>query len=208
MVRMLREVQTVKGGIMRVFRFLTFAGILIFACGTVRADDISVYFFSPGSSNQAVGSNFTVNVLANIPEDPGLVDFGFNLVWDQSMMQLTNVSGGTGPFDIWNWDPSGSIAGVLFPTDNSPASEYGSGILLAALDFKCLGEGTSMLSISDSGLFYGPDTDGNGGPLLGYTVTEGSVTQIPSPIPEPCTMILLLSGGLTGLAYLRKMART
>jgi len=191
---------------MKILRLLIVAGILIFACGTALADDLNLYF-SPANSNQAVGSSFTINILADIQQTPGLVDYGFDLVWDDSLMQLTNVGGTGSPFDVF-WDSVTEITGLLSPTPTSPPSEYGTGILLATLDFKCLQLGTSPLNISvdDPTLlvqgFYGPSTDPTAGPgpLLSFTVTPGSVTQ---GVPEP-NSILLLSSGLIGLAIWTK----
>jgi len=202
MVCLLRYVQIKKGEIMRLFRFLIVAGILIFACSTALAD-ISVYF-SPDDSYQAVGSSYKIDILADIPQNPGLVDFGFNLVWDESMMRLNDVSGTGSPWDIlWDSTTPESITGFLFPTPTSPPSESGSGVLLAILDFTCLQEGSSTLGIGldptlvGLGLqgFYGPD-----GSSLNFEVTEGEVTQ---GVPEPGS-IVLLSSVLAGLALWMK----
>jgi hypothetical protein len=191
---------------MRISRFLTVAGILLVACCTALAEPISVYF-SPGSSYKAVGSNFTISILADIPQDPGVVDFGFNLVWDKSMMQLNDVSGASSPWEIlWDSGTPESITGLLFPTLNSPESVFGSGTLLATLYFNCLQEGTSTLNIAlDPDLFaiglqgfYGPD-----GSALDFTVTEGSVEQGTQTVPEPSTL-MLLPPALIGLAVWRK----
>lgn len=191
---------------MKRFKFLTVAGILVLACGAALADPVRVYF-NPADSYQGVGSSFDISILADIPQDPGLVDFGFNLGWDQSMMQLNNVTGTGSPWDIL-WDPGtpASITGLLFPTPTSPASESGSGVLLANLEFTCLREGSSTLDIAlDSGLvaqglqgFYDP----TGSPLA-FTVTAGSVDQGTAALPEP-NSILLLSTGVIGLAFWRK----
>lgn len=197
---------------MRILRFLMVAGLLLFTCGTALAD-IHVYF-GPGASYQTVGSSFQIDIVADIPQNPGLVTFGFNLLWDKSMMQLADVNGTGSPWDIlWDSGTPESITGFLYPTPTSPPSEYGSGVLLATLYFKCLQEGTSTLGIGlDPDLlalglqgFYGPDTSvdptGGVGALLDFTVTEGSVTQV--PVPEP-SAILLLSSVLVGLAVWTK----
>lgn len=192
---------------MKIFKLLTVAVILILCCGTALAD-ISVYF-SPADSTHPAGSSFTIGILADIPQDPGLVAYGFNLLWDDSKMQLKDVNGIGSPFDIlWDVGTPMEITGLLFPTPTSPASEFGDAILLANLDFKCLQEGFSGLSIdTDPGLvalglqgFYGPDPTA---PPIDFTVTDGSVTQSPSVAPEPST-ILLIPAGLAGLAFWRK----
>ena len=189
---------------MKISKLLIVVAILILACGSALAD-VSVYF-SPSDSYKSVGSSFTISILADIPQDPGLVDFGFNLVWDPSMMQLVDVNGTGSPWDIlWDSGTPESITGLLFPTPTSPASESGSGVLLAKLDFTCLQEGSSALDIAlDPDLFalglqgfYDPT-----GAPLDFTVTPGSVTQGVTA-PEPSS-ILLLSAGLAGFAFRRK----
>lgn len=194
---------------MKRFKVLIAAGILILACGAVSADPVSVYF-SPSDSYQAVGSNFDASILADIPQNPGLVDFGFNLAWNESMMQLTSVTGTGSPWDIlWDSGTPESITGFLFPTPTSPASESGSEILLASLSFKCLQQGSSTLGVAlDPDLFalglqgfYGPD-----GLPVDFSVTAGSVTQGQVGVPEPSSL-LLLSAGLIGLAFSAKRMR-
>lgn len=191
---------------MKKFNFLTVAGILMLACGTALGDPIRVYF-NPADSYQGVGSSFDISILADIPQNPGLVDFGFNLGWNQSMMQLNNVSGTGSPWDIlWDSGSPESITGFLFPTANSPSSESGSGILLANLEFTCLQEGSSTLYIAlDSALvaqglqgFYDPT-----GSPLDFTFTPGSVDQGLAEVPEPSS-VLLLSAALIGLAFWKK----
>lgn len=185
---------------MRTLKFFVFAVILILACGTAVADPINVYF-SPLDSYQAVGSNFTISVQADIPDNPGLVAYSFNLLWNDSMMRLNNVNGTGSPWDVlWDAGTPQSITGLLFPTPTSPISEAGAGVLLANLDFTCLQEGSSGLSIGmDSSLaevglqgFYGPN-----GEWLDYTVTDGEVDQ-GVVVSEPSS-ILLLPAGILGL---------
>ena len=191
---------------MRIFKYLTLALILILACSTALADPVQVYF-SPSGSDQIVGSTFTIKILANIPADPGLVDFGFNLLWDNSLMRLDGVTGTDSQWDIlWDVGTPESVTGLLFPTPTSPVSVSGSGLILANLSFTCLGEGSSTLNIATDpelvalGLqgFYGPD-----GQALDAAVTSTTVDQGTASVPEP-SALLLLPAGLLGLRLWRK----
>lgn len=191
---------------MKIVRILSLVALLILACGAARAD-ISIYF-SPSDSYQAIGSSFTIDILADIP-DPGLVDFGFNLVWNQALMRLDTVGAGASPWAIlWDSGTPEALTGFLFPTPTSPEFVTGTSILLASLDFTCLQAGTSGLDIAlDPDLaalglqgFYGPAQVGGISAPLAFTVTPGTVVQV----PEPGSILLLAAAAGLALRAKRK----
>jgi hypothetical protein len=141
--------------------------------------------FEPLDSQIKVGDIFTVDLVADIPEP--VLGWGLDLSYDLAVLNLVGMPT-FGPDWIAGLAADGDgLAGLAFP---SPVS--GSDILLASLSFEALAPGVSALAASTT---PGDFTEGFPVYPAGFAnvdFIDGSVTV--SPVPEPATILLLISG--------------
>lgn len=179
------------------------AGLLAFSTG--NALSTVIVNFNPGSKYAGVGSTFNINITADVLAAEALVGWGFDLLFDPSQLALNSTS--TSPY----WDlmtfGSNNLTALLKPDPASPDPGLsGNGLLLATLNFTCLGPGTSALGIA-----VNPQDPIQGfmtfdGQYAAWQAIPGTIEQGSAVVPEPGTM-LLLGCGLAGLAWFSRKKR-
>jgi len=181
-----------------ILLFLLFLLIPVCSWGT----PVTVYF-DPSDSIVNIGDNFSVDLKADIPEP--VLGWGLDVSFDPSILAMTGdpIIGSdwqTSPFPPPLSNPDGDgLAGLAFPL---PVS--GNDILLATLSFDALALGTSPLVAS-----FTPGDLTEGFPL----VLPGSFAEVVfidgsvSPVPEPATILLLVSGMASMGVFGRKTFR-
>ena len=180
------------------------AVLLLLAPSHAVADGI-VLSIQPVSSTVGVGSTFAVDV--NISGVTDLYDFQFDLSFNPSVLQATNVLEGTflsaggstffipGTID----NTAGNITFNADTLETAISGVSGDGTL-ALFDFTALSPGTSTLTISN--VILQDSVGAQTGATLDSTTTGGSVTVQGVAVPEPSVLMLLSAGSLAlaGLA--------
>lgn len=195
-------------------RFWKLAAALAFALGASQASADVALSLDPASLEIVAGGNFNVDVVAQIPLDPvngGLVGWGFTLEFDDSLMELTGVTGGP----LWDLvfaptttTPLDPLVALLTPTPTSPPEgATGSDVLLAVLEFHCLRPGTSLIEIAVADPVTDPSQGfvtafGTGDQIYAaWTATPATITQ---KVPEPAGLALVASAALAAFWVQRR----
>ena len=148
-----------------------------------------------------VCTTFFVDLWAEIPEDDAIIGWGLDLVYDNTQLSWDSLI--IGP----DWRPpflgttDDGFGGFLPFGVTDPV--WGEEVLLATLDFHCLGLGFSTLDLAVSDLTEGFMTDQfdlSGKAIFAdWTSTPANITQT----PEPATLFLV-GTGLAGLVAARR----
>lgn len=100
--------------------------------------------FDPNSTQVIAGQSVTVDLLADIDEPDGVIGWGLDLEFDQSLLSLQNILIGSQWTPLTSDDNLGGFLPFAFP----PAPVSGADTLLATLLFEAISEGTSDLFAS------------------------------------------------------------
>jgi hypothetical protein len=203
---------TKKGGITMNLRrcMWSFCVVMLMTIGhplTARAMTLEVY---PAYQSVALGTNAQVDVWLRSPGGKLLSTYDISLAFDPSILaySTTTFSSALGdpsdPFSTFSTLPgTGSIEITAFPLIFDSLLQNGTDdLLLFSLNFSTLTVGTSALNFLTDPLYLG---DENGGPLQA-SLAPGSidVTQSTTPVPEPGTMLLLGTGLLFGVIFMKR----
>ncbi len=177
---------------------LLFAFLLL--PGMASADSVSLNVSSAASVPQ--GNNFTVDV--NISGVTDLYDFQFDLSFDPTILQVTNIAEGaflpgSGATFFLPGFIDNSSGTITFNADTLEAAipgANGAGTLIE-FSFDASSVGTSFLNLDNIIL---QDSQGN---LISSSTTNGSVTvtSVTVPTPEPGTFAFLVVGFLVIVAF-------
>ncbi len=168
--------------------------------GMASADSVSLNVSSAASVPQ--GNNFTVDV--NISGVTDLYDFQFDLSFDPTILQVTNIAEGaflpgSGATFFLPGFIDNSAGTITFNADTLEAAIPGanSAGTLIEFSFDASSVGTSFLNLDNIIL---QDSQGN---LISSSTTNGSVTvtSVTVPTPEPGTFAFLVVGFLVIVAF-------
>ena len=170
---------------MLIGRCMSVFVLLCVISGVSWAAPVSV-FFQPQDSSVQVGANFSVDLMANIP-DP-VLGWGLDVDFDTSIVRRAGVTVGS------QWSPATAadgdgLAGLAFPLPIS-----GDNVLLAELSFDALAQGVTALEASAT---LGDLTEGfalASGGFAEVIYTPGSAAVVPIPAAA-----WLFGSGLLGL---------
>lgn len=150
--------------------------------------------FDPAADTQMVGSSFTIDIVADIPETEPVLGWGLDLTIDDPAIISQVGSPVIGPLWYATYAPDGDeLAALAFP-DNV----WGDDVLLATITFSAdvIGQTDLILSVTDGDLTEGFPLDPTG--FAEVTFEPGHVTVI----PEPLAVILLAM--MLGLLAIRR----
>jgi hypothetical protein len=176
--------------------FLICAMVAALACINVMPAQATISLeFNPSDIEVPVCSTFFVNLLADIPQEDAILGWGLDLVYDSTQMSWDFLI--IGP----KWMPplpgttDDGFGGLLPFGETDPV--FGEEVLLATLDFHCLGLGFSKLELAVSDATEGfvlPNGD-----FAEWSYSPANISQT----PEPATLFLV-GTGLAGIATARR----
>lgn len=162
---------------------LLILSLVFFAVTEVTHADMTVWVDVP-SAPVVFPEWFRVEIRADIP-DP-IVAWGLDLAFDDTILSLEGPPNiGSSFVEAFAADGDG-LAALAFPTSVS-----GNDVLLATLDFRAIGIGTTDLWLSTT---VGDLTEGFGLDPTGFAFVDfehGSVTVTPIPAPAAVTLGVL-----------------
>ena len=164
--------------------FIT-AFVLIF-----QAVEAATIQTDPLNSAANIGDTFTVDIVGiGFPETQG---GGFNLTYDASILNITNVS--IDEINTWTFvNDFGTIDNVNGNLSEVKVSEFpgiAGNFIIASIEFMAVGFGTSTLGLTEStGNPWASD-----GSTINPTLVNGSVQVVPVP-----AAVWLFGSGLLGL---------
>ncbi len=154
------------------FAWMTAAGVWLAIATTANA--LVTVHFEPADAQVAVGSTFSVQMLADITEP--VVGWGLDVSFDPAVL-ARNAPPVLGPAWLAGNAPDGDgLLGVAFPESVS-----GNAILLATLQFTAIAPGQTWLTAAttpgDWNEGFALDPDG----FDAFTVQPASLTVLPEP---------------------------
>ena len=163
----------------------------IFAAGVFALSasaDITVSF-CPVNSWTTVGGTVAVDIVADIPEDDAILGWGLDLTIDDPSIASWTLNSIGPMFDAIVGNPDGDLLGGLVP---QPGNVWGTGVVLATIDFLGLNLGMTDLFLGDtpSDPTEGFALDPTGFAMVNYMPGTLEV------IPEPAALVLLAVAGL------------
>ena len=189
---------------------MVFAVLLPMLLGAQSVSATVVLRFDPVVTTVSSGSVFDVNVRATIPQDQGLVGWGFGLLFDDQQVQLQNVVSGS-LWDLVFWPTSSTpldpLVSLLTPSALSPADgAVGDDVLLATLTFLCLEPGRSLLDISVADPSVDPSQGfmTAAGDYAAWSSVAATINQV-NQTPEPAVVLLVLTA--LGAAFWMRCGR-